>query len=166
MIVFFTLLPLIVFTITTSQFPIFSIRSFVVLTGSMEPALPIGSIIFTQPTSSYNIGDIISFKKSDAVVTHRIYKIVNQNNQIFYQTYGDANQTIDTGLVASEDILGRNIFRATNAGKLILYLKTLPGFLMLIVLPTLIFIGSEVLNIKKELEKEIRKKVVQELSRA
>ena len=38
-----------------------------VLTGSMEPAIPVGSIVITKEQSSYEMEDIISFQEEGAL---------------------------------------------------------------------------------------------------
>ena len=163
-IIIFVSLPLVVFTLITSKTEIIGgIKSFVVLTGSMEPAIPVGSIIYTRELSGYNSGDVIAFEKGGKTVTHRIVSVEQKNGSSFYKTKGDANSAADSDLIADASVLGRAEIRALNAGKLVLFLKTVPGFLGLIVFPALILIGFELMNIKKEIEKEVRKKFLREI---
>ena len=70
----------------------------VVLSGSMEPALPAGSLLFVKPlTSPYAVGDVISFNlpKVKQFVTHRIVSVQKQESAWVYQTKGDANKEND-----------------------------------------------------------------------
>lgn len=166
-IIFFTTLPLVVFTLITSKTPILGgIRSFVVLTGSMEPNIPQGSLIFTQPQKEYKVGDVISFNKNDVNVTHRVVDISTLEAKSWpeYITKGDANNVKDSGFILPNAILGKQIFFVPYLGKFTLFLRTLPGFILFIILPTLIFIGFELLNIKKELVKKIEKEVAEKLN--
>lgn len=163
-ILLFAIIPAVLFTLLTSKTEVLGISSFVVLSGSMEPSVPLGSIIYTKPLEEYNPGEVIAFKQGNTTVSHRIVSIKNQNGEILYQTKGDANKGADQNLVSKTQVLGKKAFLVLNAGKLILFLKTLPGFALFIILPTLIFIGFEFWNIKKEFEKEIRKKVLNQLS--
>lgn len=162
-IILFITLAAVVVTLITSKSPILGgIRSFVVLSGSMDPSLPLGSIVYTQK-GNYQVGDVISFSLRSVTVTHRIVAVQTEGKKQLYQTKGDANKGADNELVSESQIVGKQVYRVLNAGKLIVFLKTVPGFLSLIILPTLIFVGFEFWNIKKEFEKEVRKKVIKQL---
>jgi signal peptidase I len=152
---------LIVLTIVTSRTPLLAgFRSLVVLTGSMEPNLPVGSVLYVQKQPSYNKGDVIAFQSGNVNITHRILEVETKNNQLFYKTKGDANNASDLDLVSSESVLGKQSFYIPFLGRLILFIKTVPGFLLMVVLPTLIYVGFEFKNIKKEIEKEVEKKLL------
>ncbi|MCL5438794.1 MAG: signal peptidase I [Patescibacteria group bacterium] len=158
------ILPLIFFILITSKWPIIlGIRSYTVLTGSMQPSIPIGAIVFTKPTD-YKIGDIISFQRNSIVVTHRVVNVLEkQNNKISYRTKGDANDSKDSELVSNSLVVGKVMFTLPFLGRFISYLKTVPGFIIFIVLPTIIFVGFELYEIKKEFEKQIEKKLLKKL---
>ena len=58
----------------------------------MEPKIPTGSIVIvTNIYKSYDFGDVITYKKSEQYITHRIVSKLNRE----YITKGDANRTID-----------------------------------------------------------------------
>lgn len=157
----FLLLPIVVFTLITSRTNLISdIQSFVVLTGSMQPKIPVGSVIYAQKQNSYNNGDVIAFGSGNNTVTHRI---VNVKNDGSYITRGDANNTNDANPVFTKDILGKQIFSLPYLGKLIIFLKTPLGFFGSIVFPITVFIVLELWNIKKEIEKEAEKRVRKDL---
>lgn len=159
------LLPVMIFTVIASRVPIVgNIQSFIVLTGSMEPTLPVGSLIYTQKAKTYKIGDVIAFKNSsDVTVTHRIVDIVNKNGSISYKTKGDANNTDDSALVPYDKVLGRNFLMILYIGYFIDFLRTPLGFVSLIIFPTTVFVVFEIWNFKTELEKHIEKKVLDRL---
>ncbi len=158
----FLIIPAILFTLITSRTNfILGIRSFDVLTGSMEPKIPVGSIVFTMEKKVYQVGDVVTFKRNNITVTHRIVGV--KNNQ--FQTKGDANKAFDPQLVNRSDVIGVDIFILPYLGKLTSFIKTIPGFLMLIALPNLIFIGFEFWNIKEEYKKEIEKRILEKLNR-
>ena len=72
------------------------IRPFIVLSGSMEPAIKTGSIVYINTNVySYEIekNDIIAFKLNNQTVTHRVVE-VNKNDETFI-TKGDANKEKD-----------------------------------------------------------------------
>ncbi len=164
-VVLYAILPFVVITLITSNTGVLGgIRSFVVLTGSMEPALPVGSIVYTKTVKEngtrYKTGDIIAFDQSGRTVTHRVVGVVEDGGVVRYKTRGDANNTDDSELVAQEKVIGREISSLPYLGRLVGFLKTVPGFLTLIVIPGILFIVYELWNIKKELVKETEKKVL------
>src|SRR3989344_3978390 len=161
----FVLLPAVVFTLVTSKTnALAGIQSFVVLTGSMQPTIPQGSIIYTQKQSWYPEGSIISFKNGDTTITHRVIKVINKNNVLEYQTKGDANNTKDSKAIGGKDILGKQVFSIPYLGRLIIFLKTPQGFFPLIIFPITVFIVLEFWNLKKEIEKQVEKKLLSKMN--
>lgn len=163
-VVLFLLLPIIIFTLLTSKTDVIrGIQSFVVLTGSMEPAFPVGSIIYVQPQIAYAAGDIIAFKnEAGQTITHRIADIQFAEGTE-YITKGDANNTQDTAPVPSDKVVGKAYFHIPYVGYFINYLKTPKGFGLLVILPTALFILSEIWGIKKEIDKHIERKIAERL---
>ncbi|WP_328447993.1 signal peptidase I [Streptomyces sp. NBC_00386] len=71
-----------------------------VLSGSMEPKLPTGSVVIAQrePVKSLKVGDIVIFHRPDEPerqVVHRIVKITPSAEGPVLETKGDANRTQD-----------------------------------------------------------------------
>ena len=157
----FSLVPVVLFIFVTSRSPIiFGIRSYVVVTGSMTPALPIGSMVFTYPKATYNVGEIITFKRGNITVTHRIYQI--RDNQFI--TKGDANNSSDTQIVSKSEIIGHDVAVVPFIGRLTGFIKTPLGFGLLLGVPTLLFVFFEAWQMKKEWEKIIEKRVRENLT--
>lgn len=163
--IFIIVLPLVIFTYVTSRSPvIFDFRSYVVLTGSMEPNIPVGSMVYTQPKPVYSVGNVITFTdKEDRTVTHRVVAVKEENNQMMYVTRGDANTKEDSDVVSADKVVGTVFFNVPQLGRYIDFLKTPQYFLALIVLPALIFIGFEFWNIRNEIVKETEKRVLKKL---
>lgn len=161
----FILLPIAVFTLITSKTDkIAGIKSFVVLTGSMTPSIPQGSVIFTKKAEAYTAGDVVSFNIDGKNVTHRINAVEqDMNGDIFYETKGDANNAVDSELVSAASVIGKSVFHMPHVGKAILFLKSVQGFVALIILPSFLFIGMELWAIKREIEKETEKKVLRRI---
>ena len=85
----------------------FGIRPYVVYSGSMEPEIPTGAVVFTKEGEfSPKKGDIITFHNGDTVVTHRVVK---KEKDIFI-TKGDANKTEDPVPAEASQIIGRVVF--------------------------------------------------------
>lgn len=155
------ILPMVVFVFISSRSPILgNVQLMVVLTNSMEPKIPAGSILFVKKDYFYQTGQAIAFTNQKKIpVVHRIINKVQTPEAILYQVKGDRNDTADDELVSKSQIQGREIFTIPYLGKLSLFLKTPQGFIILIVIPAFLFICFELFNIKKEVEKEINKEV-------
>lgn len=153
------ILPALIITLITSKTTLIpGFQSFVVLTGSMEPTIPTGSVIYTKKKPWYPEGSIIAFKNGDVTVTHRVVKVTNRKSNFYYQTRGDANNSIDEKELIASDILGKEFVYIPYIGKAITFLKTPQGFFPLIIFPITVFIVLEIWNLKKEIEKVAEKK--------
>jgi len=129
-----------------------------VYTGSMEPAIPVGSIVVIKPADpeTLKIGDIICFKLSESAitsVTHRIFNITDQG----FITQGDANNAPDQWIVKKENVIGKAIFTIPFIGYIGYFVRTPIGFILLILLPASVIIIMEIRNIVKELKKNKNK---------
>ena len=80
-------------------------RPVVVLTGSMRPTYPEGTIIYYKnvPQSEIMKDDVITFKMNDTLVTHRVARIENGK----YVTKGDNNNTEDGKPVSYDMVEGK-----------------------------------------------------------
>ena len=177
--VVFVFIPIIFFTLIVSRTSLFGVQSFTVLSGSMSPLIPTGSVVYTMPFSNPQIGDIITFKKGSINVTHRIVDTVDKDGrhvssfasplsafsgrEYFYKTKGDANSSADSEFVRSDQIIGSVLFHFPSLGKFSAFVKSIPGFLALVVLPTFVFVGFELWKIKAEIEKEVEKKTMRKV---
>lgn len=80
---------------------IFGYEMLTVLSGSMEPGIPTGSVIGVKPvedTASLQVGDVITFKanaSSDMLITHRIIEVQGEGNSLQFITRGDNNDARD-----------------------------------------------------------------------
>ena len=83
---------------------IFGYTPLVVLSGSMEPELPVGSIVYYKSVSEEELQprDIVVFQTDDQFVSHRIVEI----NDSGIVTKGDANENNDPNLVSYSAVRG------------------------------------------------------------
>lgn len=112
-----------------------------VLSGSMEPTYHVGSLIYVKDAdpSSVQVGDPITFKISDdTMVTHRVVAI-DQEAQTF-QTKGDANDNVDGGAVAYENLVGKPVFTIPMMGYLAVYANTTAGMIIMVTIILVILI--------------------------
>lgn len=77
-----------------------------IVSGSMEPAIPVGSAIFVQATNPNMLaaGDVIAFWRNDSVVAHRV--VENDALASELVTKGDANAKEDVSPVPYHDVIG------------------------------------------------------------
>ena len=104
---------------------IFGIKTFCIISGSMEPTLQINDIIIIKEVSKNEISeeDIITFKANEETITHRVKKIEKYGDEIIYITQGDANNIEDENKISFENVEGKYICRIPKVGKIVLVLK-------------------------------------------
>lgn len=82
----------------------------VVVSGSMEPKFPVGSICIIErkyPIEKIKIRDIIAFSVDKNIwITHRVVKISREGN---FLTKGDANETADLGWIDKSQYEGKTV---------------------------------------------------------
>ena len=123
----------VVFAFLIAGIRIFGIQVFGVLTGSMEPTYPTGSLIYVKPVDAADlrVNDVITFSISPNVIaTHRIVEIVPDETHptiVRYRTKGDANRDVDASLVSSSNIIGKAMFAIPQLGYIASYIQQAPG---------------------------------------
>lgn len=135
--------------IVTSNLPIsFGFRSYLVQSGSMEPTIMTGDIIVIQPQKQYLTRDVVSFHDSEnRVVTHRIANIETKDGQEVITTKGDANRTDDFDTIRPQQIIGKVSLTIPKLGFLVAFGKSLPGLIIMIIIPAALFIVDEIFKL-------------------
>ena len=138
---------------------VFGMHVFTVLSGSMEPSYPVGSLIYVKSVDPFQLkeGDVITFLlDEDTVATHRIVDIVpddEEDSVIRFRTKGDANDAEDGSLVHCRNVVGTPIFTIPKLGFFADYIQHPPGMyiaisaaaiaLLILLLPDLLFREKE-----------------------
>lgn len=83
-----------------------------VLTGSMSPDIPVGSVVIDRPVDpgTLHVGDIATYQKAPGVavyITHRITKIDTSKKTTMFTFKGDANRGPDLAPVPATAIRGK-----------------------------------------------------------
>ena len=123
----------IIFAFLIAGIRIFGIQVYGVLTGSMEPTHPTGSLIYVKRTdaSDLRVNDVITFSISPNVIaTHRIVEIVPDESNptiVRYRTKGDANNDVDASLVSANNIIGKVMFSIPQLGYIASFIQQPPG---------------------------------------
>ena len=129
---------------------------FRVVTGSMEPEIPVGALLIARQTPIEQIGegDIVTYRSreqgmSGVEITHRVISLYEGADGTRYlETKGDANQYADASYVDETHLIGKVVFhtRQNNViAKLLTFITSEVGFLACIVLPC-ILIGMFVMR--------------------
>jgi signal peptidase I len=136
------------------KFPLPFIGSFdvrIVQSGSMEPTIPTGSVVFVRREGTYAVGDVITFRGGSSIpTTHRIVGSETHADETAFMTKGDANEDPDTNPVHVRDIMGKVLWSAPYVGFIIDFARKPLGFALLIVLPALLVILDEAEKIWRE----------------
>ena len=125
-----------------------------IATNSMAPTIAPGSLVITQKTNFYKKGDIVTFvelspttkEETGRTLTHRI--IDNNSIKNSFITKGDSNPNPDPVPVSQENILGKVSHVIAFMGYFDLAIRTIPGFIIFVLMPCLILIKSEMSYIK------------------
>jgi signal peptidase I, archaeal type len=137
--------------ILTGRKDIYGYRALIVLSGSMEPTIKTGSLIFIKKEKNYKKNDVVSYGsvvRKNAIVTHRIIDIIKKQNIKYFILKGDANKSRDLYPVPATAVLGKFIFAIPFLGYFISFAKTPLGLIILIIIPGTIIIWEEIKNLK------------------
>lgn len=159
LLIILTALPL----LSSSKFKL-PYNTFAVESGSMTPTINKGDFILVKRQDSYTVGDIITFRtgpiNNEYNNTHRIITLKEDNTFI---TKGDFNNVEDVDPVTYENIIGKYISKIPLVGYPILFSRTVPGFILLIVIPSTILIYEEIRKIREEIGTKKEKEKLQRL---
>ena len=135
----------------------FGLMPYVVLSGSMEPSIPTGSVAFIdQKDRDVEVGDVVTYRvgkeasietgagsfasaEEGTLVTHRIVRMAETGN---YITKGDANEVEDVVELNPVQIVGTYKFNIPRLGSLMLRLGTRTITMILIALIVLNVVTS------------------------
>ena len=128
-----------------------------VLSGSMEPKIRTGGLVFTDTSrKDPQIGDIITYSLNDSFVTHRV---IRREGSILI-TKGDANDGEDLAPVSAEQVLGTVVFTIPFLGYMAAFVKrrTIFAILILMIAQELIFMVHNELT-ERRARKKAQKKI-------
>lgn len=138
-------------------------RALVVLSGSMTPKMPVGSVVVSKSANpmSIKVGDIITFvrtasnstENNSAFVTHRVVRIVNDAGGLSFVTKGDANNTTDQNPVLASHVVGRVVLVVPWLGHVTNFVRGFWGWLLLIIFPAAIIIVWEIVGLVRGTKK-------------
>lgn len=136
-------------TFNRSDRSLFGYKAFIVLTDSMSKTdFSAGDLVLIKEVdpSTLQAGDIITFTSRNPenfgeTVSHKIReRIVDENGEPGFITYGTTTDTNDSTVVTYFDVLGKYQMHLPKVGTFFQYLKTTPGYIFCILLPFLLLI--------------------------
>lgn len=150
------------FTVYQKVFPnnpsAFGFRTYSIITKSMEPVLKKGDVILVQErnTSSYKVGDIITFKGTSGdlkgkIVTHEIVGIKLENGKNIFYTKGIQNISEDPAVYENE-ILGKYIYKFKFFSLIERIMDIKIGFILIIIIPLGYIYFYEIRDIIKDVK--------------
>lgn len=129
------------------------IAPMVVKSDSMKPTFCEGDLIIIRncDKSALKVGDIVTFhtiiENEYALNTHRITEINEANGVRSYTTKGDNNEVTDVHFITDGDIVGQYVLKAPGLGKVMNFLTQSTGFLLVIVLPMVLFLIYQIYHL-------------------
>lgn len=110
---------------------IVGLTPYAVISGSMEPAYPVGSLLYIQKTdaTALKAGDPVTYRMSSGqIVTHRVIEVVEDPVMGHcYRTKGDANDTVDGPLLSPSSVIGKPVACIPLLGYVSFYIQNPPG---------------------------------------
>lgn len=131
--------------------------AYVIISPSMVPNINVLDAVVTMRTDADKLkkNDVITFISNDPshsgiTITHRIVGIKETSDGSYaYRTKGDNNNVEDKTLVSYDDVIGKVIFRIPYIGYLQQFLTTKFGWILVIVVPSLFIIISDIVKVFK-----------------
>ncbi|WP_135364410.1 signal peptidase I [Halosimplex halophilum] len=135
--------------------------SYVVLSGSMEPAISPGDVVIVDDVSpaAISAGDVITFGggSTEPPTTHRVIGVEREAGELVFETKGDNNQAPDPERVSAGELTGRvmepslpglgpTLFAVPYLGFVVRFANTTHGFAALVVAPLSLLVLSEAWN--------------------
>jgi signal peptidase I len=112
--------------------------TFVVGGGSMEPAIPLGSVVVALPVAADQLapGDVVSVRvgEQQALFTHRIVRLMEREDGLWLETKGDANDDPDPAIIPATGVVGRVAVTIPLLGYAVRMVATAPGIMFLLAL--------------------------------
>ena len=107
------------------------LQSYAIVSGSMEPSFPVGSLVYAEPIEpeTLAVGDVAVFWRNDEVVIHRVEENLYEDRELI--TRGDANEGIDAHPAQHDNVVGRTVNQIPGIGYFVMALASLPGKLVL-----------------------------------
>lgn len=126
-----------------SNIGLFGYKFYDVLTGSMSPTINPGSLIIVKEIDDSEVkeGDIITFKGTSTsnLTTHRVVELIEKNNNIKFQTKGDANDVLDPMLIDGNLLVGKVVLDIPYMGQVMSFINQYRVVIVILIIAYLCF---------------------------
>ena len=80
-------------------------RPLVVISGSMEPTLQVGGLLYyhEENIDNFKKDDILVYKSRNHIISHRVVEKLDDG----FITKGDANKSVDSAIISNSKVLGK-----------------------------------------------------------
>jgi len=134
---------------------LFGYTELAVLSGSMEPNIPVGSIVYVDKSvtgQELEVGDVVTYSlQSGTFVTHRVLSLDDEAGIMV--TQGDANEAPD-GEIPYSQLVGRVRFHLPGLGYISANIRTSRGIIAITILVVVIILLNCLPGILAPAEKE------------
>jgi signal peptidase len=114
-------------------------NSYVIYSGSMEPAVKVGSLLLTRPVNveDLQVGDVITYRSpgNHTMLTHRIVDMRQEDGEWVFQTKGDASPGPDPQEVILHGQATKMAFDIPYLGYVVDFAKSIQGVVLLLLVP-------------------------------
>jgi signal peptidase len=132
--------------------------SYVVQSGSMEPAIGAGDLIVVDSVdpASVDVGDVITYTGGTLAsgeggrITHRVVEVRQTDDGRRFVTKGDANENRDPEPVAPSQVVGTVWFSVPYVGYLVAFAGSDLGIFALIVVPGALLVVTELRSLYRD----------------
>jgi signal peptidase len=144
---------------------LFGYRTFIVLSGSMEPAIHTGDVVVDRQIApeEVQVGDVITYRDPDRqnrLITHRVRGMRTSEGKVYFVTQGDANTDSQKWTTATGGTVGVVRLRVVKLGYVLFYVNRPIGRLVMIVVPILLLSANEIMRIWRKKPKPKENRVV------
>jgi signal peptidase len=140
---------------------LFGFRSLTVMSGSMEPHIHVGDVVFDRTIAPIraHVGDVVTFRdpqNQSRLLTHRVRSVKLVGTRVRFVTRGDANTGVERWNIDLQGKVGIVSHRIVGAGYVLVWLRTPLGRLLCIILPVVLLGGRVVRGIWRPSKEELR----------
>jgi len=122
--------------------------SYIVRSGSMEPAIGTGDVVIVEraPPAAIESGDVITFipDGQPPPTTHRVVSKTEEDGVTRFTTKGDANEQPDAEPVVENELVGEVTLVLPYVGYVVSFASTSVGFFVLVAAPFGLLLATEV----------------------
>lgn len=137
------------------------ITLYTIISPSMVPNINVYDVVLTKKVADPSLvkeGDIISFYSRDfqkgktITVTHRVVEVIREQDKYKFTTKGDNNLAKDPTPVDEDSLIGTVTGKIPQLGRVQFFLASGIGWILVIILPSLLIIFKEVAKLLKLIE--------------